>query len=190
MSKYSKLLLLVSLILCVITFSAEAEFTLDASEFASVTEALAAVPDNAGEVSLKIFSNNLKENDAKLEIPSDRGITGITLLPADDTQTLSLPGIERICANGVPLTIGTGIILENASIYGGACASGEDVRLETSSVTILGTVGFVFGGGFAENGGSSAVGETSVTIAEDALVYYEVFGGGHAVEQTAGCFRI
>lgn len=180
MSKYSKLLLLVSLILCVITFSAEAEFTLDASEFASVTEALAAVPDNAGEVSLKIFSNNLKENDAKLEIPSDRGITGITLLPADDTQTLSLPGIERICANGVPLTIGTGIILENASIYGGACASGEDVRLETSSVTILGTVGFVFGGGFAENGGSSAVGETSVTIAEDALVYYEVFGGGHA----------
>lgn len=180
MSKYSKIVELILLILCIKFSCVSADLTLEASDLGSVSEALAAVSENAGEVTLRISLENLKENDSKLEIPADRGITGITLLPADETKTLSLPGIERICANGVPLTIGNGIVLENASIYGGACVSGTDIRLETSSVTILGTVGFVFGGGFAENGGSSAVSETSVTIAEGALVYYEVFGGGHA----------
>lgn len=180
MRKYTNIFIVVILILCVSISYASADLTLDASDFGSVSEALAAVPENAGEVTLKISDTNLKENNAKLEIPADRGITGLTILPADDTKALSLPGIERICANGVPLTVGAGIILENASIYGGACVSGGDVRLDTSSVTIIGTVGFVFGGGFAENGGSSAVTETSVAVAEGSLVYYEVFGGGHA----------
>ena len=53
--------------------------------------------------------------------------------------------------------------------------------LESSAVRVSGSVGFVFGGGFAENAGSSAVISTSVTIDPEALVYYEVFGGGHAV---------
>ena len=168
------------LIFHLIYFPAFAGFTLDTADFNLITDALDALPENAGEVTLKISSDNLKETDSNLTIPSDRGITGITIVPAEGSGTLSLPGIGRICANGVPLTIGAGLVLENASIYGGACASGEDIRLDSSSVTVLGTVGFVFGGGFAENGGSSEVAETSVTIAEGALVYYEVFGGGHA----------
>lgn len=180
MSKISKIFIVFILMFCIISANVRAELILDTSEFGSVTETLAAIPEKAGEITLKISKENLKENDVKLEIPADRGITGITLLPADETKTLSLPWIERICANGVPLTIGEGIILENSSIYGGACVSGADVRLETSSVKLSGTVGFVFGGGFAENGGSSEVAETSVTVAEGALVYYEIFGGGHA----------
>ncbi len=181
MSKNSKIFIIISLILCMNFSCVSADIILDTAEFGSVTDTMARVPENAGEVTLKISKENLKENDAELEIPSDRGITGITILPADETKALSLPEIKRICANGVPLTVGAGIILENASVYGGACVSGMDVRLDASSVTITGTVGFVFGGGFAENGGSSAVAETSVTVTEGALVYYEVFGGGHAV---------
>ncbi len=181
MSKFSVVFLFVILMLCLIFSPAGADLTLDASDFGSVSDALAAVPENAGNVILKISKENLKENDANLVIPSDRGITKLTILSADDTKSLSFPGIGRICANGVPLTIGEGIVFENASIYGGACVSGGDIRLDTSSVTLLGTVGFVFGGGFSENGGCSAVTETSVTVAENALVYYEVFGGGHAV---------
>ena len=188
MSKYSVIFISVILMLSFIFSSAGADLTLDASDFGSVSDALAAIPEDAENVILKISKDNLKESDAELDIPSDRGATGITLLPADETKTLSLPGILRICANGVPLTIGEGIVLENASIYGGACVSGGEVRLESSSVTLLGTVGFVFGGGFAEEGGSSIVTETSVTIAENALVYYEVFGGGHAVGKDSRAF--
>lgn len=181
MSKYLKLFIIILLILYIKFSFVSADLTLETSEFGSVSAALAAVSENAGEVTLKISSNDLKENDAKLDIPADRGISGITFLPADDSKILSFPGIQRICANGIPLTIGSGLSLENASVYGGACVSGTDVRLDASSVTIAGSVGFVFGGGFAENGGSSAVAETSVTVTEGALVYYEVFGGGHAV---------
>ena len=180
MSKYSYLFAIVILMFSFISVPVHADLILDTSEFGSISDALDAVPENAGNITLRISKENLKENDANLMIPSDRGITGITLIPADETKTLSLPGIERICANGVPLTVGKGIVLANASIYGGACVSGADVRLDASSVTLLGTAGFVFGGGFAENGGSSEVSETSVTVAEGALVYYEVFGGGHA----------
>ena len=115
-----------------------------------------------------------------IDIPADEGFSEVRLTAAEGFESVSLPGLERICANGIPLTVDGTLTLENASIYGGACVSGTDAALDSSDVRIGGTVGFVFGGGFAENGGSSAVSKPSVTVEEGALVYYEVFGGGHA----------
>ncbi len=179
MSKKSLYLITVLLMFCRI-MPASADIILNTADFGSITDTLNAIPADAGNVSLLLGPGVFGENDARLEIPAGRGITVIRMLPAGGIDHLSFPDLERICANGIPLEIGKGIELENASIYGGACVSGEEVSLETSSLRIEGIVGFAFGGGFAENGSSSAVKEPSVTVAEGALVYYEVFGGGHA----------
>ena len=159
---------------------AAGDCTVETANFGSLEDALDSIPEDAGVVSLKISSNNLNISDTIVKLPSDRNIKEILIIKADEVDKVSLPEIERICANGVPLTIGEGVVMENASIYGGACASAEEKQTESSNLTIAGTVGFVFGGGFAEKGGTSSVQETSVTLTKTGLVYYEIFGGGHA----------
>ena len=141
-----------------------------------------------GIVTLKISKHNLKDTDAELYVHDDRNIKELILTVSDKDPVVSLPEIARICANGVPLTIGEGLVLENASIYGGACVSGEKVQLESSSLTISATVGFVFGGGFAEGGGRSEVKETSITLTKTGTAYYEIFGGGHAFGKSSRVF--
>ena len=173
--------LLLSVLLMFVTFSpAAGDYFIDGSAYDSLTEALDSVPQDPGVVTLKISKDNIKENDNNINLPSDQNIKEFILIKSDDSAVVSLPEIERICANGVPLTIGEGIVLEYASIYGGACVSGETASLKSSSLTISGTVGFVFGGGFAENGGISEVMDTSVTLTKTGTAYYEIFGGGHA----------
>ena len=172
---------LITFFLIFVLFSAASgDFSIDVTDHDSLTEALESIPDDAGTVTLKFSKNILKDIDKNIYLPDDRNIKDILLEVSDVDLTISLPEIERICANGVPLTIGEGIVLEYASIYGGACVSGEQVQIKSSSLTISGTVGFVFGGGFAENGGSSEVMEPSVTLTKSGTAYYEIFGGGHA----------
>lgn len=156
-----------------------AEQMLDMREFASFAAAFETLPEDAGEVSVILPSNF---SDAEMIIPAGRGITSISIAPASESGSAYLPDIIRICANGIPLTVGEGILLENASIYGGACVSGEDAQLASSDLTISGKTAFVFGGGFADGGGTSSVTETNVTLTESGQVYLEVFGGGHAYE--------
>lgn len=174
------ILKIVLLMLLVLPMRVWADTVLSADDFESITEALQAVPENAGIVILKLSGSNLKETSNRLSLPSDKNISEFVFLPDDGHDSVSLPDVERICANGVPLVIGEGIIMENVSIYGGACNSEGELSVTSSSITVSGAVGFVFGGGFAENGAASFVDESSVTLTKTGLVYFEVFGGGHA----------
>ena len=162
-----------------LTGSILADYTLDMREFTSFAAAFETLPEDAGAVSMILPSNF---SDAEMIIPAGRGITSLSIVPPAEPGSAYLPDIIRICANGVPLTVGEGILLENASIYGGACVSSGDVQLASSEVTISGKTAFVFGGGFADGGGRSTVTETAVTLTESGQVYLEVFGGGHAYE--------
>ena len=157
--------------------SVSAEFTVNAADHGSIAGALDAIPENAGEV-IVYLAPGAPETD--ISIPADRGISSLQFLPAEGAERVLVTGSLRICANGVPFTLGEGIQMPDASIYGGNCASEGEHSLEKTSVTIAGAAGFVFGGSFAENGASVSTAETSVTVTETGLVYYEVFGGGHA----------
>ena len=179
MRKYVEFLFVILLMFCSFGF-VSGEFVIETDEYASVTEALAAIPMDSETVTLKLSKSNLKDNETSIDLPYDRNIKEIIIIHDDNISEASFPLVERICANGVPLTIGEGITLENTSIYGGRCVSGEDASLESASLTISGKVGFVFGGGLATDGGRSDVAETSVTLTKSGLVYYEIFGGGHA----------
>ena len=187
MRKFTELFILVLLMLC--SFGcASGNLVIEADDHASVSEALASIPMNPGIVTLKISKHDLKDIDTELYLPNDRNIKELIFTVSGNDPVVSLPEIARICANGVPLTIGENIVLEYASIYGGACAAGEKVQIKSSSLTISGTVGFVFRGGFSEAGGSSEVAETSVTLTKSGIVYYEVFGGGHAFGKGSRAF--
>ena len=176
MRKILNLLFLFVLTFCLAP-SASGDFTVDTAGFESIGSALETVPESAGSVTVLLHSG---VNDEIVSVPTDRGITDIQFLPAEDGGTVSLPGIARICANGIPFVLGEGIILENAGIYGGECVSGTEKSLKTSSLTIFGLAGFVFGGGFSEKAGLSVVSEPSVILTKTGSVLYEVFGGGHA----------
>ena len=179
---------LIFFLIFVLVSAVSADYTIDASDHDSLNEALESIPMDPGIVTLKISKHNLKDTDAEIYLQNDRNIKAFILTVSDNDPVVSLPEIARICANGVPLTIGEGLVLENASIYGGACVSGEKVQLESSSLTISATVGFVFGGGFAEGGGSSEVKETSITLTKTGTAYYEIFGGGHAFGKSSRVF--
>ena len=172
-------LVVISLLLLIVIPS-EADYEACAGDYGSITEMINAIPENAGSVTIRLWRSIFDENDAILEIPEDRGITGITFVPDEGIEHITLPGLFRICANGIPLTIGEGLVFENGNIYGGACASEGESHLKRSEVIIKGEVAFVFGGGFAENGALSIVDEPSVVVSETGSVYFEAFGGGHA----------
>lgn len=174
------LFFIVSLVFLTVFGVVSAELVLEAETYGSITAAVAEIPADAGVVRIILPQALAGAEDAVISLPSDRGIEKLEILLSDDVDSANVTGIEKICANGVPLLIGSGIHMDDTSIYGGSCVSGIDAVLERSSVEVNGVVGFVFGGGLAENGGSSVVRDTSVTIGKDALVYYEVFGGGHA----------
>lgn len=162
---------------------------IDVIQFGSITEAIESIPPDAGDVTLLLYRSIFdEETDMILQIPADRGITEMIIQPAKGIDRVSLPGLFRICANGIPLTIGKGLDFENGNIYGGACVSEGETVLERSAVTIEGKVAFVFGGGLAENGAYSVVREPQVTIADGGTVYFEVFGGGHAYENGSRVF--
>ena len=164
-------------LLVLTAFSVSSDYDIFVNENKNLAEQLEMIPPEAGIVTLFVTSDVV---DRELSLPFDRGITQLKIVPAEKFSTVSLPELERICANGIPLIVGSGVILENASVYGGSCTDGGEVTLQTSSVTIEGAVGFVFGGGFAENGAGSFVDESSVTLTKTGLVYFEIFGGGHA----------
>lgn len=167
----------ICLLLSVIFFPAAADYAVYTTDREPLSGQMEGIPENAGVVTIYVTS---VINEKNLQLPSDRGITELIIVPADGMGSISLPEIERICANGVPLVIGQGIGMENASIYGGACVSETETDLASSDLTIEGSVGFVFGGGLATDGGHSGVNETSVTLTKTGLVYFEIFGGGHA----------
>ena len=64
-------------------------------------------------------------------------------------------------------------------VYGGGRQDESDV-VSTANVTILGgTVGTVYGGGYVYTGnGSTTVGTANITIGGDAIIRYNVYGGG------------
>ena len=159
---------------------AGADFSACVADYGSITETLNAIPQDAGRVTIRLWRSIFEEQDGSLEIPADRGITEIRFEPDEYIPRVALPDLYRICANGIPLTIGEGLVFENASIYGGACVSEGETKLDRSSVTIEGQVAFAFGGGLAENGARSTVTEPSLTVAENGIVFFEAFGGGHA----------
>lgn len=180
--------LIVTLLAAVVFLSVSAECVVNSSDHVSVYAALDAIPENSGDVKILMSPGSFSSEDEILSIPTDRGISSIAFLPQENTSEAVITGIARICANGIPLVIGNGIDMPDASVYGGICASGESAELETSSLTISGSVGFVFGGGFAENGGESCVSETDVTLTETGFIYYEIFGGGHAFGEGSRVF--
>ena len=157
-----------------------ADCVVSASDYSSLSEIFDSLPSDVDVVEIRMPPLWEDGGDGVVSLPADREIESVRLLPADD-DIAHVRGIERICANGMQLIIGSGIRLDDTSIYGGACVSEGEALVENSSLVIEGTVGFVFGGGFAENGSASTVRETSVLVEEGGLVYYEVFGGGHAV---------
>lgn len=160
--------------------AAYGEFAVNCADHDSLTEAILAIPEDAGKVIFRLEKDVFTESDAALDFPADRGITEIRILPPENVERVSLPGITKICANGIPLEIGEGVILENAAVYGGSCVSEGSAQLETSQVTVSGTVAFVFGGGSAENGAESVVRQPSVIVSRNGSVYYEAVGGGYA----------
>ena len=179
LSKYNLFYAMI-LLMFISVLPAAGDFDVCVYDYGSITETLNAIPENAGNVTIRLWRSVFTDEDALLEIPADRGITAITFQPDEGIERIALPGLFRICANGVPLTIGEGLIFENGNIYGGACTAEGEAHLDRSILNIEGEAAFVFGGGFAENGAVSTVLETSVTVNPKGTVYYETFGGGHA----------
>ena len=179
-SFFGKIIGLICCILLLRTPKARAEelvfFTHEHGD--SLTRTLKALPEEAGDVLIRIDAPLAQDEDAYLMTLRYRSLKSLRIeadLPvhADD--------ILEFYAWGIPLTVGAGIDLRECSIYGGGFASeGEELTFESTYVRLEGSAGFVFGGGFAENGGSIRVNQAVVETGPESVVYYEVFGGGYA----------
>lgn len=175
--KQSIILLTIAILLAA-AFPAAADFHLNASDYASAEDAAAAIPENAGAVTF--FFDSLCEWNGTLTIPRNRGIDSLRLVPAEGVKTASVPSLISIFAEGIPLYIGAGMVMNETSIYGGTYSAAGCAELGSASVTSAGAVGYIFGGSLAEDGGCAEVLNTEVVIEPEGIVFYEVFGGGHA----------
>ncbi len=180
--KQSIILTIIVLILAA-AIPAAADFNLNASDYASAAEAVSAIPADAGEVTIT-FDASCEWNDS-LTIPRNKGITSLRMVPADGVAKASVPSLVSVFANGVPLTIGAGMFMNETSVYGGMYSAKECVMTLSTSVTCAGAVGYIFGGSLSEDTGCAEVENASVVIEPEGVVYYEVFGGGHAAGEGA-----
>lgn len=169
------------IILCYGFVSAQ-DTILKISELKSITGALAAIPQQAENVVILLDARPSEKEAVAIGIPTDKGIKSLSIEKTEEMSPVMIRGIDAIYANGIPFTLGAGILLKESSLYGGAHASaGETVEVASSLLRCLGQAGYLFGGGFAEGGGHSRVtGESRVELGKEAVVFYELFGGGHA----------
>ena len=94
-------------------------------------------------------------------------------------------------ANGVPLTIGKNILMQNVSVYAGkqvnnAVNSSRSIQrsgetVENGKITLLGSVDFLYAGGKASGNAADSIVEES-TLDIQGTVTRSVYGGGNAVD--------
>lgn len=171
-------ILLVIVLLLAAAFPAAADFHLNAADYACAADAAAAIPENAGVVTF--YFDSLCAWKDNLTIPRNRGIESLRLLPAEGVKTASVPAPLCIFANGIPLCIGAGMVMNETSVYGGTYSSSGCSVIVSASVTCAGAVGYIFGGSLSEDGGCAEVRDAAVVIEPGGRVFYEAFGGGHA----------
>ncbi len=149
----------------------------------SLTDAIAAIPKNAGAVTIRILTDLSAAEADQIQIPADRDITSMKLESASESMKVSLPEVGYFFANGIPLIIGSGISMDNAWVFGGAFASGNRTQsVDSTSLIIDGNAAYAFGGGGAFFGGKSLVnGESKLEVGRNAHIFWEAFGGGLAL---------
>ena len=100
-------------------------------------------------------------------------------IDADTPVTINMQNLP-IYANGVQLTIGSNITLNNSTIYGGILANGGKNKKDSASLIIAGTVGTVFAGSYV--GCPDCVSEIDeATVLITGNVRNHVYCGGNTV---------
>lgn len=152
------------------------------SEFGSVENAVKSIPQNgSGDIVIIIDAEPWDDYYTEISIPTDQEIISLSIIRPEDKTSVTIPSPLRIYANGIPFTLGEGVTLTDTNIYGGSLASeGNTVSIQSSNVTIAGSVDFVFGGGCVYDSGTSIVENTTVQVEETGVVFVELFGGGYA----------
>ncbi len=152
-------------------------------EIQTLSEAFEQLPENSGDTRILVQGNLTGEPNVSLSIPTNKGITSLTIEnSAQDTPVTIEPVIE-IFANGIPFVLGENVSLPNAWIFGGMLAINSTIRtVPQTSLTILGSAAYVVGGGAANSGGRSVVtGSTEVILGSQGIVFWQLFGGGYAL---------
>lgn len=159
------------------------------AEYETISAALKAIPIGTAEVTLRFRSTLANaQQDSIISIPeleqlqSVRFEADLSESELDEGRTFRADSVYYVYANGVPLSIGAGIELPNASIFGASSASGKALSsVESTQLSIGGKVANVYGGGYASGGGTAFVsGLASVRIEPAGEVYWKVCGGGLA----------
>ena len=152
------------------------------ADFHSIEDAFDQLSENCGETI--ILLNNSIEGDptGSLSIPINKGITSLIIENSNLKNSIVVETISEIFANGIPFTLGEKVSFPNAWIFGGSKAENGKIRnVKDTSITILGSSAYAFGGGAALNGGRSIVsGKTSIMLGKQGKIFWEIFGGGYA----------
>ncbi len=149
------------LILYIPAFAETAVTVKTGSDTETITAALNGLSENSGDVTLNLESTITEPGD--VSIPTDKGITSVTLTTTQNAYIDVLLNDHSIYANGIPLTIGKNLILRKSTLYGGSqVIDGKKVTLPSSKIDLEGTADYVFSGGYAFGIGS----ESNVDAAE------------------------
>ncbi len=154
-------------------------------------DAVNQIPMNAGNVTFYV-TGSFAQNNNEVEIPTNRGITGLTIAPQGGSVTVTWAESTGFYANGIPTVIANGITFSNGIVYGGAnTLNGRQSQLPTTYLDISGTVNTVVGGSKAKNAGSAAyVGNSTIIFRGKAngWIYAggsALYGGYSVVQETA-----
>ncbi len=143
-------------------------------------DAVNQIPSNAGNVTFYV-TGSFAQNSNEVELPTNRGITGLTITPQGGNVTVTWAESTGFYANGIPTVIAKGITFSNGILYGGAnTLNGQQSQLTSTYLNIAGTVNTVVGGSKAKNGGSAAyVGNTNIVFSGKANGW--IYAGGSAL---------
>lgn len=139
-----------------------------------IQDALNNIPENAGDVLLLVNQNiEITKDKTAFSIPTDRGITSLTIGTDSSVTIGSEYNTGLIYANGVPLTIDSGVTLGSwMSVFGGGKSDiSGDIRLTVNEGAAVD--GFLYGGGRD----SDVDGDVSIVVKGSVGTIY---GGGYA----------
>ena len=155
----------------------------DEHSYRTLNEALNALPKNAGIVTFQLMNDLDNSADAVISIPNDKGITELKILCGKSEGVVKAGNIFQLFANGIPMLLGSSVEMDNAWIFGGAQADSKRIRkVQSTKVTVNGSVAYVFGGGGLSTEELQQAGTAEVELAK-AEIYQNIRGGLHKGRQ-------
>ena len=154
----------------------------DAGQYATISEAVKHIPNNAGEVTIILVSDT-EEPQSGISIPIDKKITSFRITSNNNYRRTVWPKDRSVWffCNGIPLVVDAAVAFGKPSMIMGGLVTyqGHNVEVTKSTIVINGEAYWVYAGGQSDRDGHTSTVDDALVIINGKVD--RVYAGGRSI---------